>query len=77
MGIPETQPKGSNWETYLTQIWPIERDWIAWPPKNSLTNGGPNGIAYLMDRLANWRTGGPFDIGDQVTLKLENPAIGT
>jgi hypothetical protein len=58
VGIPVTQPKGGNWETYLTQIWPIERDWIAWPPKDSFTNGGLNGIAYLLDR---WRIGEQVD----------------
>lgn len=52
--IPETQPKGENWQTHLTQIWAIQRDWITWPPKDSFTNGGPDGITYLMDR---WRLG--------------------
>jgi len=55
---PYSQPKGGNWGDYLIQIWPIQREWITWPPKNSFTNGGPNGIAYLMDR---WRIGTPVD----------------
>jgi hypothetical protein len=55
---PETQPKGGDGGGFLTQVWPIHRDWLIWPPKESFTNGGPNGIAYLMDR---WRIGEAVD----------------
>jgi hypothetical protein len=56
--MPVLYPKGDGWEEYVTQIWPIEREWIAWPAENSFTNGGPDGIAYLMDR---WRVGQQVD----------------
>jgi hypothetical protein len=56
--IPDSQPKGGNWGDYLVQIWPIQHEWITSPPKDSFTNGGPNGIAYLTDR---WRIGTPVD----------------
>jgi hypothetical protein len=58
LDMPVLQPKGGGWEDYLTKIWPTEREWITWPPRDSFTNGGPNGIAYLMDR---WRVGERVD----------------
>lgn len=42
------------WEAKLFQIWPIEKEWITWPPRASFTNGGPEGIGYLLQR---WRIG--------------------
>lgn len=51
------QPKPGDWDTYLILIWPSERV-VIWPPERSFTNGGPEGIAYLMDR---WRTGERVD----------------
>ncbi len=53
LSMPVSQPRFADWEAYLLPIWPMERILI-WPPKRSFTNGGPEGIAYLMDR---WRTG--------------------
>lgn len=43
-----------NWNDFLIQIWPIQKQVVQWPPKVSFTNGGPQGIAHLMDR---WRMG--------------------
>jgi hypothetical protein len=55
-GIPDVEPKPGNWTNVLIPIWPIEREWVTWHPAISFTNGGPGGIAYLMDR---WRMGRP------------------
>ena len=52
--IPSLACKMGNWNESLTQIWPIQTQIVHWPPKVSFTNGGPQGIAYLMDR---WRIG--------------------
>jgi len=57
LNMPVLQPKPANWDVYLIPIWPIESVAI-WPPERSFTNGGPEGIAYLMDR---WRTGERVD----------------
>jgi len=46
--------KMGNWNESLVQIWPIQKPTVQWPPKASFTNGGPAGLAYLMDR---WRMG--------------------
>jgi hypothetical protein len=54
-GIPDVQPKPGDWYSTLIQLWPKECDTVTWPPKGTFTNGGPLGIAYLMDR---WRIGG-------------------
>ena len=58
LDMPVLQPKGSGWVNYLTQIWPIERKWVTWPPRDPFTNGGANGVAYLLDR---WRVGEQVD----------------
>ncbi len=58
LGIPTIKPEGEELEAYLTQVWPIERESLTWPPAGSFTNGGPNGIAYLSDR---WKTGKEVD----------------
>jgi hypothetical protein len=47
---PDTQPKSGPWANKLIQIWPIEKDWVMWPPKASFTNGGPQWYGYLMHR---------------------------
>jgi len=57
LDMPVLQPKPGNWNPYLLPIWPSERV-VIWPPERSFTNGGPEGIAYLMDR---WRTGERVD----------------
>lgn len=44
--------KAGNWDEKLIQIWPIQQPVVHWPPKIAITNGGPDGIAYLLDR---WR----------------------
>jgi hypothetical protein len=51
---PQLELRPGPWDTKLIQIWPIQRDWITWPPKASFTNGGPEGFAYFLRR---WRTG--------------------
>jgi hypothetical protein len=53
-----TQPGPGPWDTKLIQIWPIEKEWVMWPPKDSFTNGGREGIGYLLRR---WRTGKQID----------------
>jgi len=55
--IPSLPCKMGNWNEKLAQIWPIQAPTVEWPPKASFTNGGAQGLAYLMDR---WR------MGDQV-----------
>jgi hypothetical protein len=52
---PRIEPEPGPWETKLLQIWPIEKEWISWPPKASFMNGGgPEGIGHLFHR---WRRG--------------------
>jgi hypothetical protein len=51
--------KIGNWADKLIQIWPIQQPVVDWPPKGTFTNGGPEGISYLMDR---WRLGEETDI---------------
>ena len=53
------QPKPGDWGNMLIRIWPKERQTVTWPPNVSFTNGGPLGIAYLMDR---WRIGEKRDL---------------
>lgn len=55
---PELKSGPGPWDAKLTQIWPIEKEWVTWPPKASFTNGGPEGIGYLLQR---WRTGKKAD----------------
>lgn len=52
--ISDLSCKMGNWNDSLIQIWPIQKQVVQWPPKVSFTNGGPQGIAYVMDR---WRMG--------------------
>lgn len=52
--IPELGCKMGSWNDSLVQIWPIQKPTVQWPPKVSFTNGGPQGLACLMDR---WRMG--------------------
>jgi hypothetical protein len=51
--------KFGEWHDKLIQIWPIKQPVVHWPPPNSFTNGGPDGIAYLADR---WQLGEETDI---------------
>ncbi len=51
---PEMKPGQGPWDSKLIQIWPIEKEWVTWPPRASFTNGGREGIGYLLRR---WRTG--------------------
>lgn len=52
---PRIEPRPGPWGAKLFQIWPIEKEWITWPPKASFMNGGgPEGIGHLFHR---WRTG--------------------
>jgi hypothetical protein len=50
--ITNLAPKEGSWARKLLQIWAIEREW---PPMEVFTNGGREGIGYLLDR---WRIGG-------------------
>jgi hypothetical protein len=52
--IPEIGCKMGNWNESLVQIWPTQKLTVLWPPQVSFTNGGPQGIAYLMHR---WKIG--------------------
>jgi hypothetical protein len=52
--VPEVQPKSGDWDNKLIQLYPTVHKNINWPPKTSFTNGGAQGIAFLMDR---WRCG--------------------
>jgi hypothetical protein len=51
---PGFASRAGPWNTKLIQIWPIEKEWVTWPPNASFTNGGPEGIGYLLQR---WRMG--------------------
>jgi hypothetical protein len=66
LDMPALQPKGRGWMNFLTQIWPIEREWVAWPPSSAFTNGGANGVANLMDR---WRIGKQVDPSAFATMQ--------
>ncbi len=52
--IPEVQPKPGDWDNMLIQLYPKVHKNVNWPPKVSFTNGGPLGVAFLMNR---WRGG--------------------
>jgi hypothetical protein len=52
--IADVQPKTGDWDDMLVQIWPITKQSVIWPSKIPFRNGGPHGIATLMDR---WRIG--------------------
>lgn len=52
---PRIDPKPGPWEIKLLPIWPIEREWISWPPQASFVNGGgPEGVDHFFHR---WRRG--------------------
>jgi hypothetical protein len=50
----EIQPKLGDWDNMLIRLYPKMHKNVNWPPNVSFTNGGPLGIALLMDR---WRSG--------------------
>jgi hypothetical protein len=52
--IREVQPKPGDWANSLIQLYPKAHKNVKWPPQVSFTNGGPQGVAHLMDR---WRMG--------------------
>ena len=52
--IPVVNPKSGDWDRKLIEIWPKMSKKVQWPPQAPFTNGGHDGIAYLMDR---WRMG--------------------
>lgn len=58
--FPGVYPKSRNWDQKLIQTWPTVSKKVFWPPSIPFTNGGPEGIAYLMDR---WRMGAPVTPG--------------
>jgi hypothetical protein len=47
-------PKPGDWNRKLIETWPTVKKEVPWPPVAPFTNGGVDGIAYLMDR---WRMG--------------------
>lgn len=53
LGILEIQPPAGISDSRLVQIYPKVRKKAEWPPP-AFTNGGPNGIGYLLHR---WRQG--------------------
>jgi hypothetical protein len=53
-------PKPRNWDKKLIETWPKVSKKIPWPPPSAFTDGGTEGIAYLMDR---WRMGAPVTPG--------------
>jgi hypothetical protein len=59
VNIDSVPCKLGNWADRLIQIWPVLQPIVHWPPNGSFTNGGPDGVAYLMDR---WRIGEETDI---------------
>jgi|SRR5665213_4425 len=54
MAIPLPPPKPGDWDNLLVSIWPVEFQYVTWPPRLSFTNGGLLPIAALLDR---WRIG--------------------
>jgi hypothetical protein len=52
--ITQIQPRPGDWDQKLIEIWPTTHKKVNWPPPKSFTNGGPDGMAYLMHR---WRMG--------------------
>jgi len=57
--VVREQLERKRFEAFLPTItrwsrWKDRKKKIDWPPKISFTNGGPRGIAYLMNR---WRMG--------------------
>lgn len=65
-GIPDPEPKPGEWGNLVTQIWPVELQYLMWPPKETFTNNGPKSIATFLDR---WR------IGENVPVEmLKEPA---
>jgi hypothetical protein len=53
-GISEVQPRPGNWDNTLIQLRPKQHKNLHWPPSAPFTNGGPQSIAFLMQR---WRGG--------------------
>jgi len=68
LGIAEVQPPPSISDARLVQIYPRKREFkkFDWPT-TPFTNGGPNGIGYLMYR---WKKG-----GKQVSTVTKNGVI--
>jgi hypothetical protein len=56
--IPDVQPRIGDCEDMLIELYPKKQKKLNWPPHISFTNGGPQGIAYLMHR---WRMGQKVD----------------
>lgn len=54
LGLLGIQPHAGDWDDKLIEIYPKKHKKIEWPTKKSFTNGGRDGIAYLMHR---WKTG--------------------
>jgi hypothetical protein len=52
--IPEIRPKQGDWSSLLSEIWPVTKDAVTWPPPATFVIGGRPSIATLMDR---WRVG--------------------
>ena len=54
---PDLAPKPGDWDRKLIQIWPVEREWVEWPPQAAFTNGGLEGIRVFTGSLADRREG--------------------
>ena len=50
----EIRPKQGDWSSLLSEIWPVTKDAVTWPPPATFVIGGRPSIATLMDR---WRVG--------------------
>jgi hypothetical protein len=52
--IADVQPKAADWESLLVQTWPMELQYVTWPPNQEFANKGRNSIGGLMER---WKIG--------------------
>jgi hypothetical protein len=65
LDIPEIQPPSGICDSRLIQIYPKAPKQAVWPPER-FTNGGPNGIGYLLHR---WRQ------GEQVSMVTRSSVV--
>jgi hypothetical protein len=52
--VSRLQVKSGDWDNMLTQIWPVQRVSVMWPPRVSFAHSGLRSIATLM---ARWKIG--------------------
>jgi hypothetical protein len=58
LDVAPIEPRPGDWGNMLIDGYPKKQKQIKWPPTKAFTNGGPDGIAYLMHR---WRMGERVD----------------